>query len=98
MRKDMTQAEHDALVEELLTIDLGLNLPAKNNVQKYLNQGFGVLCGISNRSINHARATPADLLEVVVDCDDDGYMDADGEIWRYVYCIGAIRPNEQVAS
>lgn len=80
----ITDSEHKAVLTNTFK-------PSKNNVQSYIDDGYGVLCGISNGSAQHATTTPADKVRVIVDYDDNFYMDSEGNIWSYVYFIEAFK-------
>ena len=88
---DITENEHKAVLTDNYK-------PAKTNVQEFIDDGFGVLCGVSHRSVDHAKTTPADMVSVIVDYDEHGYMDANGEIWEYVYFIDAFKPDERITA
>ncbi|MGP9557530.1 DNA polymerase III subunit beta family protein [Psychrobacter sp. AOP7-A1-24] len=67
----------------------------KNETQQWIDEGFGAICSVSNKSPDDAKgfAEFAINRKVIVDYDDDGYMDSTGKIWRFVYFIDAVEPN-----
>lgn len=67
----------------------------KPEVQQWLDEGYGAICSVSNKSPDDAKgfAEFAINRKVIVDYDDDGYMDSTGKIWRFVYLIDALEPN-----
>ena len=56
---------------------------------------YAAICSVSNKSPDDAKgfAEFAINRKVIVDYDDDGYMDSTGSIWRFVYFIDAVEPN-----
>lgn len=69
----------------------------KNEAQQWLDEGFGAICGFSNESPYHAEAMASFTQVVIVDYDDNGYMDSTGVIWRFVYFVDAAEPNPVTA-
>lgn len=65
----------------------------KPEVQQWLDDDYGAICGVSNKSPDEAKRMANFTRTVVVDYDDDGYMDSTGNIWRFVYFIDALEPN-----
>lgn len=62
----------------------------KPEVQQWLDDGYGAICGFSNKSPDEAKRSADFTRAVIVDYDDDGYMDSIGDIWRFVYFIDAV--------
>lgn len=62
-------------------------------VQQWIDDGYGAICGFSNKSPDEAKRSADFARTVIADYDDDGYMDIHGEIWRFVYFIDAVESN-----
>ncbi len=62
----------------------------KPEVQQWLDDDYGAICGVSNKSPDEAKRMADFARKVIVDYDDDGYMDSTGDIWRFVYFIDAV--------
>lgn len=83
---DITDEEHHAVLMDEHPIP-------KPEVQQWLDDGYRAICGVSNKSPDEAKRIANFTRTVVVDYDDDGYMDLTGNIWRFVYFIDALEHN-----
>ena len=83
---DTTDEEHHAVLMDEHPIP-------KPEVQQWLDDDYGAICGVSNESPDEAKRSANFTRTVIADYDDDGYMDIHGEIWRFVYFIDAVEPN-----
>lgn len=80
---DTTDEEHHAVLMDQYPV-------LKPEVQQWLDDGYGAICGFSNKSPDEAKRMANFTRAVIVDYDDDGYMDSIGDIWRFVYFIDAV--------
>lgn len=80
---DTTDEEHHAVLMDQHPVP-------KPEVQQWLDDGYGAICGFSNKSPDEAKRMANFTRAVIVDYDDDGYMDSIGDIWRFVYFIDAV--------
>lgn len=81
----VTQEEHRAVLMN--------NHPApKSKIQKLIDDGLVVICGCSNKSLEKARIATDLSSKLVVGYDGKNYIDKDGDIWKYVYYVDAIKP------
>lgn len=87
---DTTDEEHHAVL-------MDDHLVPQPEVQQWLDDGYGAICGVSNQSPDEAKRMANFNRAVIVDYDDDGYMDSTGDIWRFVYFIDAIERNPVTA-
>jgi len=69
----------------------------KNETQQWIDEGFGAICGFSNESPDAAKGVSEYRAKLIVDYDDDGYMDMNGDIWRFVHFIDPFEPNPNFA-
>ena len=80
---DTTDEEHHAVLMDQYPV-------LKPEVQQWLDDGYGAICGFSNKSPDEAKRMANFTRAVIVDYDDDGDMDSIGDIWRFVYFIDAV--------
>ncbi len=85
-----TDEEHHAVLLDAHPIP-------KNEAQQWLDEGFGAICGFSNESPDAAKGMSEYRAKLIVDYDDDGYMDMNGDIWRFVHFIDPVEPNPNFA-
>jgi len=78
----ITDEEHHAVLMDEHPIP-------KPEVQQWLDDGYGAICGFSNKSPYEAKNMSDYHTKLIVDYDNDGYMDIHGEIWRFIYFIDA---------
>ena len=69
----------------------------KPEVQQWLDDGYGAICGFSNKSPDSAKDMSNHHTKLIVDYDNDGYMDSTGAIWRFVYFVDAVERNPKSA-
>lgn len=86
----ITDEEHHAVLMDKHPIP-------KPEVQQWLDDGYGAICGFSNESPYAAETMASFTQVVIVDYDDNGYMDSTGVIWRFVYFVDAVEPNTVTA-
>ena len=80
---DTTDEEHHAVLMDQHPVP-------KPEVQQWLDDGYGAICGFSNKSPDEAKRMANFTRAVIIDYDDDGYMDSIGAIWRFVYFVDAV--------
>ena len=79
----ITDEEHHAVLMDKHPIP-------KPEVQQWLDDGYGAICGASIHSPNDAKTAANWATKLIVDYDHEGYMDSNGDIWRFIYFIDAV--------
>lgn len=83
----VTEAEHYAVLMDNYT-------PPKTPTQIQLDKGNTVLCDVSDDSQKATCICPEGNVEIIA-YDKDGYLDAHGNVWRYVCCTKMIEPSPE---